>query len=313
MPVDAVPAREASQSPVPAPSGALLQFREGPGGLVFVDVANAAARATICLQGAQLLSWQPHAQAQPVIWLSEAARYAPGRPIRGGIPVCWPWFGPHPSGGGALPSHGFARTALWRVAEAECPEPGLTRIAFALSDDAVTRDLWPHEFHAELRLGIGAQLQAELATTNAGAADLELSEALHTYFRVGDVAQAQVEGLQHTAFVDSAAGGARGTQEGAIRIDAEFDRIYLDAPGECSIVDPVLGRRIRIAQTGARSMVVWNPWLEKAARLGDLGPGTRGQGGWREMICVESGNVQANRVRVAPGATHRMSALYRLD
>jgi D-hexose-6-phosphate mutarotase len=293
-------------------AGASLRFREGPGGLAFLDVHNAAAAATICLQGAQLLAWQPHSQAQPVIWLSQAARFAPGRPIRGGIPICWPWFGPHPAGGGALPSHGFARTVAWQVTQVECPEAGLTQIVFLLRDDPGTRDLWPHAFVAELRLDIGAQLRAELATVNCGPAEIELSEALHAYFHVGDIAQAQVVGLQGARFVDSAAGGAPGTQEGPIRIAGELDRVYLDAPSECVIADALLGRRIRIGQSGASSVVVWNPGPEKAARLGDLGPGARGQGGWREMLCVESGNVLANRVRVAPGATHRMFALYQV-
>jgi D-hexose-6-phosphate mutarotase len=292
--------------------GANLVFREDPHGLIFGDVRNRLASATLCLQGAHLITWQPHGQALPVIWVSEAAQFARRKSIRGGVPVCWPWFGPHPAGG-ALPSHGFARTVDWRVtASASLPE-GETEICFALSDDADTRALWPHAFALQLRLVIGAQLRAELSTTNTGDLPFVLGEALHTYFQISDIGEVQVLGLEGVEFVDSTQGAQRGRQQEGLRFSSEFDRVYLDTPSELTIVDAPLRRRIHITQSGARSAVVWNPWAAKAARMGDLGAGVDGQGGWRQMLCVESANALQNTVTLAAGATHQLAALYRVS
>jgi len=285
--------------------GTELAFRAGPGPLVYADVANDQAHATLCLQGAQLLCWQPRAAASPVIWLSAAAQAAAGRPLRGGVPVCWPWFGPH--AGGALPSHGFARNLDWQVLSSG-RAGGATFLVMGLQDSERTRAVWPHAFALQLRVEVGAELGFELASTNRGRDDFLVGEALHSYFRIGDIGAVRVEGLETCAYVDSAAAGRRDRQQGAIGFDGEFDRVYLGVPGMARIVDPGLGRRIDVHQTGARSTVVWNPWAEKAARLADLGPGDRGQGGWREMLCVESGNALDDVVLVPAGTTHRMTA-----
>lgn len=285
-----------------------LVFRAGPQGLVHADVATRQARASVCLQGAQLLSWQPRSQAQPVVWLSPAAREVRGKSLRGGAPVCWPWFGPHP--GGTLPAHGFARNVDWELTAAGRAEDGAIELDFALHDSAATRALWPHAFALALRMHIGDELELELLSENRGAEEFLLGEALHTYFQVGDIGAVAVEGLEGCTFVDSAAGGVRGRQEGAIGFTGEFDRVYLGVPGEARIVDRQLGRCIRVRQSGAAAMVVWNPWDAKAARLGDLGDGVQGRGGWRDMVCVESANALDHVVRVAPGATHRLAVRY---
>lgn len=277
-----------------------LRFEALAQGLVLVHVATPLARASLCLQGAQLLSWQPCDAAHPVIWLSPAARFEPGRAIRGGIPVCWPWFGPH-GRDAQKPSHGFARVRPWHLMQAQVADDGCTLLALVLRDDAATHALWPHAFELVLRLRIGRTLQLELATTNRGSREFEITQALHTYLQVGAIEQVRVEGLAGVAYADACAGGARGRETGVLRLHGEFDRGYVDAPARCAIVDPVLGRRLGIEQRGAHSTVVWNPWAEKALRLGDLGPD-----GWRGMLCVESGNILENAVRVAPAATHRL-------
>jgi D-hexose-6-phosphate mutarotase len=292
--------------------GPELVFRNGPQGLVFADIHNAQADAALCLQGAHLITWTPRTQSVPVIWVSDAVQYAPRKSIRGGVPVCWPWFGAHPAGG-KLPSHGFARTVDWQVSACRRLEGGETQISFTLSDDAHTRELWPHAFALELRLSIGAQLRAELSTTNTGNTGFVLGEALHTYFRIGDIGDAQVLGLEGTEYVDSVNGARRARQQDAIGFSSEFDRVYLDAPPDLTIVDAILHRRIHITQTGARSAVVWNPWLDKATKMGDLGPGAKQQGGWREMLCVESANALDNTVALAPGATHQLAVQYRVS
>lgn len=280
--------------------------------LVFAEIANPLATARICLQGAHVVTWQPRDQSEPVIWVSQDAAYLPGKSIRGGIPVCWPWFGPDPSNR-AGPAHGFVRTVAWSVAGARALAGGATELTLVLADDAASRALWPHPFRLELQVVIGTALTLSLATTNPAHADLELGEALHAYFRIGDIGTAQVGGLERAEYIDKLDDDRRKRQHGAVHFDAEVDRIYVDTDSACVIDDPDLGRRIRIEKTGSRSTVVWTPWLAKATRMGDLGTGSRGQGGWREMVCVESGNALHNRVSVPPGATHRLQVDYSVE
>lgn len=297
-----------------------IEFRAGPEGLLFADVQNALAHATVCLQGAHLTSWQPRSQAAPVIWLSSAARYASGKSIRGGVPICWPWFGPHAepqtgsqAAGRKLPSHGFARTVAWDACDSRHLETGETQLCLELRDSEQTRALWPYPFHLGLRLTIGETLRLELSTTNTGSGEFVLGEALHTYFQVGDIGAVQVCGLDNAEFIDNANGARRGRQAAAITFEEEVDRVYVNSAADCAIVDPILKRRIRIAKSNSLSTVVWNPWTHKAASMGDLGPGATNQGGWREMLCVESGNALENAVRVAARATHCLTAQYRVE
>ena len=282
------------------------------GSPVCAEIANSLATARICLQGAHVVTWQPRDQAEPVIWVSQDASYRPGKSIRGGIPVCWPWFGPdpfHPAG----PAHGIVRTVAWSVAGARALAGGATELTLALADDVASQALWPHQFRLELQVVIGASLTLSLATTNPAHTDLDLGEALHAYFRIGDIGTARVGGLERAEYIDKLDADRRKRQHGAVHFDAEVDRVYVDTDAACIIDDPDLRRRIRVEKSGSRSTVVWTPWLAKATRMGDLGPGSRGQGGWREMVCVESGNALHNRVTVAPGATHRLRVEYSVE
>jgi len=290
--------------------GTALRFGSGAGGLVFARIDNAHAQATICLQGAHVTHWQPRTQAEPVLWLSPAARYAPGTPIRGGIPVCWPWFGPAPAGA-AAPAHGFARTQRWGVQASATEADGATRLQLHLHDTAATRALWPQAFALELHLVVGATLEVTLLSHNTGDRTYTISEALHSYFRVGDIGAIGLEGLEGAEFTDTAAGARRARQHGAVRFAQETDRVY-DSAAACTIDDPLLQRRIHIEKWGSASTVVWTPWDAKAARLGDLGEGTPAAGAWRGLLCVESANALAAGVALAPGQRHALRARYRV-
>jgi D-hexose-6-phosphate mutarotase len=290
-----------------------LAFNVGPGGLLFADVHGTLADATVCLQGAHLLHWRPRSQRTPVIWISGAAQYTAGKSIRGGMPICWPWFGPHVSDR-TLPNHGFVRTTPWSVCASHPMEDGAIQLCLELSDSASTRAFWPHRFHLRLDLTIGEELSGVLTSTNCGTADFLLGEALHTYFELGDVATARVLGLEGCDFSDTADGATRKRQAGPIGFGAEVDRVYLATATDCTIVDPALQRRIHIAKSGSRSTVVWNPGPQKAAAIGDLGPRTPradGRPGWREMLCVESANALTDTVLLAPGAAHCLEVHYR--
>lgn len=283
-----------------------LAFREGPGGLVAAEVTNAGATATIALQGAQVLSWVPRG-GHPVVWLSEAAVFSPGKPVRGGIPVCWPWFGPHPTEP-SYPSHGFARASLWQVTQTTSHSDTVTRLSLQLIQGEASRPLWPHPSRLDIHVSVGAVLTIELVTQNIGPAPITVGEALHAYFDVADVRQVTVDGFDGCHYLDKVDNGRRKTQFGRVKFEAETDRIYLDTVGDCLIHDPGLRRRIRISKGGSRSTVIWNPWTEKAAQLGDMG-----ENGYLKMVCVESANAADNVVTVAPGHAHRLWTRYQVE
>ena len=283
-----------------------LTVKAGPGDLAMVEVANAQASATLALQGAQVLQWAPLGQ-QPVIWLSGAARYAIGKSIRGGIPLCWPWFGPHPSEAD-FPAHGFARTSLWEIVDTQVLADGATRIGLRLKHTDASRALWPHAAELECHISVAATLEVDLVTRNTGSASITIGQALHTYFAVSDVRRTRIEGLEGCHYLDKVDGGRRKEQMGPVSFVAETDRTYLDTAADCLIDDPGLARRIRIHKRGSRSTVVWNPWIEKATRLGDLGAD-----GWLHMVCVESANAADDVVTVPPGAEHRLEVRYTLE
>lgn len=287
-----------------------LRFKDMPGGLIVAEVDNAHATASIALQGAHLMTWAPRTSdggELPVIWLSADAKLAPGKSIRGGVPVCWPWFGPHASEP-KFPGHGFARTVPWEVVATQKLANGATRLVFRIVQSDATRAQWPHPSELELHMVIGPALEMDLVTRNTGTAPITVGDALHTYFEVGDVRQAKVHGLDGCPYIDKVDGGARRQQDGAVAIASEVDRIYLNSTADCVIEDPVLQRRIRIAKQGSASSVVWNPWIEKAEKMGDLG-----EDGYLKMLCVESTNADADVVNIAPGAEHHLWVRYSVE
>ena len=274
-----------------------LSFAEDAGGLVVAKISNAQATASLCMQGAHLMTWQPRSQPLPVVWLSRDAKLAAGKSIRGGAPVCWPWFGAHPSEPG-FPGHGYARTVQWRMVESGKEPDGATRLLLRLQQSEKTRVQWPHDCTLELTVIVGETLRMELSTENTGAGDFTIGEALHTYFRIGDIGAVRVTGLENCDYWDKVGGSVLKRQSGQINTAAE-----------CVIEDDQLGRRIHVAKSGSLSTVVWTPWTEKAAKMGDMGQ----PDGWREMVCIESVNAMENVVKVAAGTRHTMIVEYRAE
>lgn len=279
-----------------------LHFSAGQNDFVLAEISNFHAHATLCLQGAQVLTFAPINQ-EPVLYLSQAARYTPGKSVRGGIPVCWPWFGPHATDA-QKPAHGFARSSLWRVIETSALNDGATRVVLELTPSPEHRILWPYEARVQLHVSIGPSLTVELVTHNESTQPIQISEALHTYFQVSDIESVSVTGLEGCTYVDKVIGGASAIQQQAINIHGETDRVYLSTTAECVIHDPGLRRRIHVAKTSSRSTVVWNPWSEKALKLGDMGAD-----GFRSMLCVETANALDNLVSIASGAEHRLTTI----
>lgn len=276
-----------------------LRFRRADNHFPIVEISNIQGAATIALQGGHVISYQPHG-TKPVLWQSSQSRFEWGRPIRGGIPICWPWFGKHPSDR-SKPAHGFARTSLWMVYSTLACDDGSTEIRLILDEDEQTLALWPYPFRLELRIRVGRTLQLELVTHNTGTETLNLSGAFHSYFNVKDVHDVQIEGLENHSYIDQLSPRRRLVQQGPLTIASEVDRIYLNCANDCLIEDPGFGRAIRIRKLGSASYVAWNPWAAKAAELGDFGPEE-----YRGMLCVETSITRDEAVQVLPNAEHRL-------
>ena len=279
-----------------------LRFAPGPGGLTVAEIGNAAGSARLTLHGAHVLEFQPQG-ARPVLWLSGKSWFASDKPIRGGIPLCWPWFGAHPTDS-ALPAHGFARLSPWQVIETRAPSDTLTTLRLGLRDTDATRRLWDFAFEAILEVTVGAELTVALIMRNPGSVPYTVTAAMHTYFAVSAVTQVRVLGFDGCPCVDTV-GGVRtpGVQAGPVTVQAETDTIFSACPGEAQIEDPAWGRRIRIRKAGSLSAVVWNPWIAKAKRMPDFGDDE-----YPGMICVETTNAPGDARTVPPGGEHRLQA-----
>jgi D-hexose-6-phosphate mutarotase len=283
-----------------------VKFLQEHEGLPSVEIHNRFCSSRIALQGAQMLHWTPAGQ-EPVVWLSPKAKFLAGKSARGGIPVCWPWFGPHASES-SFPAHGFARGTMWDVVEVEALDNGAHRLVFRLvrTDDDARQ--WPYAASLEIRFTLGLSLEIELVTRNVDKSSFKLAEALHTYFTVGDVSMVRVTGLDGTSYLDRVGTPQMKQQTGPVTIAGEVDRLYTGTGSTCVIEDPSLKRRIRIEKRGSLSTVVWNPGDKKAAAMGDFE-----DNGYLRMLCVESANAGGDAVSIKPGETHTMWVKYSVE
>jgi len=282
-----------------------LTFRDAGDGFIVIDILNAHCSASIALQGAHLMRWQPKAE-QPVIWMSPVAKLAQAKSIRGGVPVCWPWFGAHATES-SFPGHGFARTVLWDVVNTKKLEDGSTSISFRIADGV--KEQWPYHAPVEMEMIIGKTLEMELTTKNQGSETITVGDALHTYFCVGDVRNIEIRGLDGCEYIDKVGKEKRTKQDGVITVDAEVDRIYLDQGQDVVIEDPDMQRRICIEKRNSHSTIVWNPWIDKCKKMGDFGA----DDGYLDMVCVESANADEDLVQLAPCQAHSLWVRYSVE
>jgi len=281
-------------------------LRELPGvelteqhGLPAVRVTSKTAAGLVYLQGAHVALWQPAGQ-EPVIWMSENAVYAPGKALRGGVPICFPWFGAHPEHQ-EFPAHGFARTSAFQYRGARLGAAKRIQLEFALESDEQTRAWFPHAFTATLRVAFGRSLGLEFTVSNLDSEPFSFEEALHSYFAVADVTRTQLSGLEGARYVDKVREQGVFTEgPRTLTFVAETDRIY-DSAGKCTIDDHAGQRTIGIEKENSAATVVWNPWRERASQMPDMGAA-----GWQGMLCVESANVGKTRVTLSPGQSHRL-------
>jgi glucose-6-phosphate 1-epimerase len=238
--------------------------------------------------------------------MSGKSWFEAGKPIRGGVPICFPWFGSRQDGRQG-PGHGFVRLAEWELTGAEMAINGAVEINFRFVFNAATREQWDGGFELNYRVMVGGSLDLELRVRNTSRQPIRMEEALHTYLAVSDVRQVSIEGLVGTAYSDRVGTPHEETEGTApIRITAETDRIYRNTQANCVVDDPGLKRRLVVQKTGSDNTVVWNPWIAKAKAMPDFGDDE-----WPAMLCIETCNVREHAVTIAPGQSHAMGAVIR--
>jgi glucose-6-phosphate 1-epimerase len=284
-----------------------LRFEDAPGGLVHAVISTPAAEADVYLQGAHVTHWTPRGQ-RPVLFVSPKSLFAPGKAIRGGVPIIFPWFGARGDGKPG-PAHGFARNMEWAMEGAKLRDDGKVEITLVLAPNDATRGFGYAAFHVRFRVTVGSELEMELETRNDAKEPLTYEEALHTYFAIADIHQASVSGLEGTTYIDKTDGFKRKkTGSEPLRIAKETDQVHLSTKATCVVHDPVWNRRIIVEKSGSDSTVVWNPWIDKTKGMADMAPGD-----WKEMICVETANAADNAVHLSPAASHKLTASIRVE
>lgn len=280
-------------------TGVRLFMREQ---LMMIEVENDFAKATITPHGACVLSFVPKSgnpSGEDLLWVSETAVYTGEKPVRGGIPVCWPWFGQAPEAG--LPAHGFVRNRVWHLDSVRNLEAGLTEIVLMLESDEASLALWPHAFRLELRIEVGTELVMTLTTHNLNNHDIEVTEAFHSYFTVSDAESILVEGLDHSFCYDKLTNSDPIQQTGSLEIVPPIDSVFIDQSMPVKINDAQLQRKICIEKGNSHSAVVWNPGPEIIKGFADME-----NDAWTTMLCVEAGNVLQNAVWIPSGEKHKM-------
>ena len=279
----------------------------GNGNLPRLTLRCSQSECEIYLLGATVTHFARSGR-QPLLFVSSQSRWTEGKAIRGGIPVVFPWFGPN-TGDSSLPAHGFARTAEWSLESVDVADESSAKAVFTLEDNEPTRAMWPHAFHLQYEVAVSDRLELTLTVENRSSSVFAFEELLHTYIRIADIATTDLVGLGGTTFIDKTAGMERVVQPAdPLRLTGWTDRVYVGTEAAVEVHDLGAERAILVTKKGSLATVVWNPWEEKAASLGDMG-----EGEWRQFVCVETANVTDHSIRLAPEEKHVMSVVYRAE
>ena len=277
----------------------MITYKQFDNGYPYIEIENDLAKAKIALQGAHLFHYKVKNKPE-LLWLSKLAYFEEGKAIRGGIPVCFPWFGKNKENA-TLPQHGFARTALWKVVLEEETDVSTSHIRLQLKSNADTLELWPYLFDLYLDVTVGNDLNIALSVTNTDSKAFEISTALHTYFSVSDINTIRIKGLDESRYYD-ALDDTHYKQKGDILIQEEVDRVYLDPSDTITLLDGE--SKVYLQQEGSNSLVVWNPWIEKSSHMADMSAE-----GYRSMVCLETANAREDARVVKPNETHVLKAV----
>ncbi|MCU4173500.1 D-hexose-6-phosphate mutarotase [Carboxylicivirga sp. N1Y90] len=266
---------------------------------IIAEIKNKYATVKVSLYGAQVLSFKPHDQDE-ILFMSSQSYFEDGKAIRGGIPVCWPWFGSHPNNE-ELPSHGFARISTWKVVSCLSTNDAVT-LKLGLTSNASTLKLWPFVFNAELVVKLGKELSVSLITTNKNDVPFEISSALHSYFKLSDFSDTSLKGLKDTAFLDDVSEKEGLQKEELLRFSDRIDCRYRRTESPCLINDK--DRQIKVEKRGSEITVVWNPGKQLSAEMKDLGDQD-----YKHMLCVEAANSLEDTITVQAGKKHTLETI----
>lgn len=275
----------------------MIEYKKLPNGFEYIEIKNSSAFAKIALQGAHIFHYEQNSK-EPLLWLSETSDFEIGKSIRGGVPVCWPWFGMNSND--SLPQHGFARTSMWRVENSDESSLDKTEITLKLVHSQRSLKLWPCKFELELHVSISNRLVMELKTTNADDKPFEITQALHTYFSVSDILHVAIEGLDKKPYLDALTSKIE-IQSGDITFNQEVDRVYQEVSDEVILKDA--NRTIHVENEGSRSVVVWNPWIDKCKRMSGMRDDA-----YKNMVCIESANAFEDVRVIKPSESHTLKA-----
>lgn len=276
----------------------MITIKEMANGFQYIEVKNDMACANIALQGAHIFHYVRQ-EEEPILWLSDMSDFEHDKSIRGGVPICWPWFGMNKRNSN-LPQHGFARTLVWELQNSEDRDKNTTHISLKLSDSSETFSLWPYRFELIFNIIISDTLVMELITTNLDEKPFEITQALHSYFNISDITNVAVQGLDKKPYFDALT-SKHLHQEGDVIFDKEVDRVYQNVSDEILLLDNF--RTIRIKNEGSSSAVVWNPWIEKCARMSAMS-----EDAYLGMLCIESANAMENCIVIASQNSHTLRA-----
>lgn len=272
-----------------------------------IALSNPQADAIVYLNGAHLSSWRPKG-VDEVLFMSKSSHFQPGKAIRGGVPIIFPWFG-NRAGHPESPAHGFARTMSWNVIGCDQKAEGPCAMTLELQSNDATKAIWPFDFALRFTICASKTLSMALAVQNTGTQPFTFEEALHTYLSIGDIAKTSITGLAGANYIDKVENFSRKQQSpDPIVISGETDRVYLATKSACVVNDPVLKRKLVIAKENSDATVVWNPWITKAKAMSDFGADE-----WQRMVCVETCNVADHAITLAPGNIHTMTAIISVE
>lgn len=260
------------------------------GDLVLAKIDTPATQATVAVQGAQIIEWKPADEDEPVVWRAKEPAYEAGKSVRGGVPICWPWFGDHPT---LAMAHGFVRNKDWTLMNAQCHADGQVHMHWRITDDTESPALWPHRFELDAIMHIGSELRIQLVSHNTDNEAFSITQGLHTYLNLGDTRSTIIRGLEGGFYLDKLNGFARTPQDDLITITGPMDRIYYGTSHPVEVEDSALNRVIVVAKEGSHSTVVWNP--------GENVPSGMLPEESRNMVCVEAVNAADDTVSIAPG------------
>lgn len=281
-----------------------LSITKGKGGLPFIKVENDYAKALISIYGAQVLSYQAKSQDDDLFFVSENAYFEQGKAIKGGVPICWPWFG-RDAENPDRQMHGFARNILWKI-ESTSSNIDSTQIILSLSDSEESLKLWPHEFKLTLTIKVGQTLNLSLKTENSGYEPFKITQALHSYFSMSHISEVEIIGLDGIEYIDTVNGAnALVLQQGNISVNQEVDRIYMRTPASTSIIDKGSNRKISLNSMGSNTTVVWNPWVDISKNSGDLTDDA-----YQQFVCVETANAAEDVIEIQPNENYTIGVGY---